>query len=292
MAVPLLACPACDARNPADAARCARCGTELLTGGPHRWPARDAKDIARVRLGFLLAALGVALAWFHDMASASVFMAFTVDLRFALLALIGRVVGGVGVAILVVGVLLVLAGRRPFEYSVGGKSVAALFLVPTGAVLSLLVAGFLLGHAMEFAEGGDPYGVVWMFKSSLLWAFVLSVLTALGSLFLGFDLQDERGLRLSLVGVLAFVVPGLAGLAAGWLWMDALWAGAVARGAVDAAFFAGLGYALLPARFLDLAWRLVFSVVFVRTYRRIASGEIPVPPETVTPPAVPAARPG
>ena len=245
-----------------------------------------------MRLGFLLAALGVALAWFHDVASASVFMAFTVDLRFGLFALIGRVVGGVGVALLVVGILLVLAGRRPFEYSVGGKAVAAMFLVPAGALLSLLAAGFLLGHAMEFTQGADPVGVVWMFKSSLLWAFALSVLTVLGTLFLGFDLQDERGLRLSLTGVLAFVVPGLAGLAAGWVWMDALWADAVARNAVDAAFFAGLGYALLPARFLDLAWRLVFSAAFVRTYRRIASGEIPVPPETVALPAVPAAGPG
>ncbi len=274
-----------------DAARCARCGTEFQAPGSRRWSYQDAWDISRAKLGFLLAAFGVALAWFHDVASASLFMAFSVDVRFVLFALIGRVVGDVGLALLVSGILVVLAGRRPFEYAVGGKAIAAMFLVPAGAVLSVLAAEFLLGHAMEFAEGGDPYGVVWMFKSFLLWAFVLSILTALGTLFLGFDLQDERGLRRSLIGVLAFVIPGLVGVAAGWAWMDALWTDAIARNAVDAAFFAGLGYALLPARFLDLAWRLVFSAVFVRTYQRIASGEIPVPPETVAPAAAPATGP-
>ncbi len=219
-------------------------------------------------------------------------MAFTVDVRFALFALISRAVGALGVALLVVGILLVLAGRRPFEYSVGGKAVASLILVPAGAALPVLAVGFLADHALQFAEGGDPFGVVWMFKSFLLWSFILGILTVLGALFLAFDLQDGRGLRLLLIGVLAFVGAGLAGIAAGWVWMDALWADAVARNAVDAAFFAGLGYALLPARFLDLAWRLVFSVGFLRTWRRIASGEIPVPPEGVVPPAWSVTGPG
>lgn len=231
-----------------------------------------------MRVGFLLASLGTVLAWFHDVASASIFLAISVDLRFALFALIGRVVGGVGIALLVVGIVLILAGRRPFEYTVGGKAVAALFLVPVAALFSFLTSGFLLGNAIEFALNGDPFGVVWMFKASVLWPFLFGILTVLGSLLLGYDLQDGRGLRLSLIGVLAFAIGGLAGLAAGWLWMDA-----AARDPASATFSAQLGYALLPARFLDLAWRVVFALLFFRTFRRIATGEIPVPPETVAP---------
>ena len=215
------------------------------------WTPDDRTDIARVKRGFLLAAAGLALAWFLDLGSVGEFLAASLGPAFGALVLPGWAAGAAGAALLVAGAALVFRGRRPFEYSLGGKAAIALVLLPLSALLTFLALRFLL-----------------------------PALGVLGVLLLVHDLQNERGLRLAFYGVLAFAAAGLATLVSGWLPIDAA-VSTFGTSAFDPPSFARtLGLALLPQRFADLAWRAVLVVVCLRTHRRIARWEIPIPPET------------
>ncbi len=233
-----------------------------------------------MKRGFLLAAAGLALAWFLDLGSVGDFLAASLGPAPGALVLPGWAIGAAGTVLLVAGAALVFQGRRPFEYSLGGKAAIALILLPLSALLTFLALRFLLGRLAEFRAAGDPLGIAWMFKSVLLWEFVLPSLGVLGVLLLAHDLQNERGLRLAFYGVLVFAAAGLATLVAGWLPIDAS-VSTFGTSAFDPPTFTRtLGLSLLPQRFADLAWRAVFVVVCLRTHRRIARWEIPIPPET------------
>jgi len=228
--------------------------------------------------GFLLAAIGVVLAWFLDLGSVAPFLAVSMGSGFQILTAVGWVVGAAGAVLLVGGTALAFAGRRPFEFTFGGKAALALILLLVSLLFTFLALRFLLGKVDEFRAGLDPLGVAWMFKSVLLWAFVFPILALSGCLLLAFDLQGERGIRLAFVGVLAFAAAGLAGVLAGWLLIDV-----ASQSPFASTFYGAIGPPLLLQRFIDIAWRLVFAVLFVQTHRRIAHGEIPVPPEMGAP---------
>ncbi len=271
----------CSAPNPPGARSCRGCGVAFYVRS-RPWTPDEAHDIARVRTGLLLAAFGIVLGWFLDFGAAGAFLAVSMGPGLAVLAFLCWLVGLAGLILLVVGALLVLLGRRPFEYTMGGKAALALLLLAGGALLTVGADQFLLGRVPGFQEAPDPLGVAWMFKSVLMWGFVFPALGALGALLLGYDLQDEKGLRIGFLGVLAFAAAGLAGTAAGWVWIDIL-----SQNPFAPAFLGALGPALLPQQLLMVAWRVVFAVLFLRTSRRIALGEVPVPPDTGGPAPAP-----
>lgn len=260
--------------NPPQARSCGACGAAFYV--PARpWTAEEARDIARVRRGFLLAAVGIVLAASLDLGSAGAFLAMSMGPALGGVSIAGGLVGAAGLVLLLGGGALVFLGRRPFEYTMGGKAALALLLLAAGSLLALAATLLLLGRAAAFRAAADPLGLAWTFKSALLWGFLSPALAALGALLLGYDLQDVRGLRLGFAGVLAFAVAGIAGTAVGWAWIDVVSANPFAP-----SFLGSLGPALLPQRVLDLVWRVVFAFLFYRTSRRIGGGEVPVPPES------------
>jgi len=263
--------------NPGNALQCAKCGARFYVPA-RQWTRDEWKDISRVRTGFLLAAAGVVLVWFLDLGSVAPFLAVSMGSGLQVLAAAGWAVGAAGAVLLVGGTFLAFAGRRPFEYTYGGKAALALILLPLSLLFTFLALRFLMGNVDAFLAEADLLGVAWMFKSVLLWSFVLPMLAVLGVLLLAFDLQDGRGLRLAFIGVLVFAAAGLAGVLMGWLLIDL-----APQSPVASTFYGAIAPALLPQRFIDIAWRLVFAVVLVKTYRRIARGEIPVPPEMGAP---------
>lgn len=226
------------------------------------------KRIDRTRTGLLLLIVGSALGWIP-------------------------IVGIVGGILSLVGVILVMVGRKAFGRGHGRNTIIAVLLFAL-SVVGFVVLYFILGFAIASAVLGTPdLPAIRSAVTTYFWgAAVLAVVGGLWSVLVTYALQKPLGRVLLWAGyvsssalavaILVLVAPGLP---------DAVVQAVQTGGSDPFALGAAVDAALAPANqwgLLGVVPSLLFAAAYYLAWDRIKRGEIPeqpTPTATALPPA-------